>query len=77
MAAIDLRSGPVWLLVERAGGTVRVQRLDLSAARFTQRLFAGEPLHAALEADAAQAHHAVLADHLACGRIIDFQLDTL
>ncbi|HXN10824.1 MAG TPA: DNA-binding domain-containing protein [Steroidobacteraceae bacterium] len=72
MAAIDLRSGPVWLLVERTGQPVRVQRLEESAARFTQRLFAGEPLHAALEPEAAEAQQAVLAEHLRSGRIVDF-----
>lgn len=74
MAAIDLRAGPLWLLIERAGQPVRVQRLGEAAAHFTQRLFAGEPLHAALEPAAAEAQHAALAEHLACGRIVDFTL---
>lgn len=77
MAAVDLRSGPVSLLVERFDGTVRVQRLAPSTARFTQRLFAGEPLHAVLEPDIAEPHHAELADHLGCGRMVDFQLQAL
>jgi hypothetical protein len=74
MAAVDLASGPLCLLVERTGQSVRVQRLDEPAARFTQRLFAGEPLHAALEPQTPEAQHATLADHLACGRIVDFEL---
>jgi hypothetical protein len=74
MAAIDLGCGPACLLIERAGQSVLVQRLDAAAARFTQRLFAGEPLHAALETQAAETQRAVLADHLACGRMVDFEL---
>lgn len=72
MRAIDLRRGAVWLLVERTGQPVRVQRLEEMAARFTQRLFAGEPLHAALEPELADAQQAVLAEHLSRGRIVDF-----
>lgn len=77
MSAIDLRRGPVWLLVERTSQSVRVQRLEESAARFTQRLFAGEPLQAALEPEAAGAQQAVLAEHLSCGRIVDFHADPI
>jgi hypothetical protein len=72
MAAIDLLHGPVWLLVERVSQPVRVQRLPDAAARFTQRLFAGEPLHAALEPEAADTQQAMLAEHLGSGRIVDF-----
>jgi hypothetical protein len=79
MAAIDLDGGPVCLLVERAEQPVRVQRLDETAARFTQRLFAGQPLHAALEPQAVGAQHVALAqqalaEHLTRGRIVEFQL---
>lgn len=74
MAAIDLHGGPVCLLVERAEQPVRVQRLEEPTARFTQRLFAGQPLHAALEPQASGAQHAALAEHLTGGRIVDFQL---
>jgi hypothetical protein len=74
MAAIELACGPVCVLIERAGQSVRVQRLDAPSGRFTQRLFAGEPLHAALEPEAAGAQRAALAEHLASGRIVDFQL---
>jgi hypothetical protein len=72
MRALDPRRGPVWLLVERTCQPVRVQRLEEMAGRFTQRLFAGEPLHAALEPELATAQQAVLAEHLSRGRIVDF-----
>ncbi len=74
LAAVELCSGPLCLLVERADQPVLIQRVAAPAARFTQRLFAGAPLHAALEPEAGQAQHAVLADHLARGRIVDFEL---
>jgi hypothetical protein len=83
MAAVDLHGGPVHLLVERVGQQVRVQRLDDPAARFTQRVFAGEPLQAALGSDAdsdvapevVEAQQATLAEHLGLGRFVDFRTD--
>jgi hypothetical protein len=74
MAGVELSRGPLCLLIERIGQSVRVQRLEEPAARFTQRLIAGEPLHAALEPADAATQHITLADHLACGRIVDFEL---
>jgi hypothetical protein len=67
MHAIDAASGPVWLLIERDTQGVQVRRMDSTAWVLTQRLFAGEPLHAALEDEGLEA---VLADHLASGRFI-------
>ena len=75
MAAIDLREGPHRLLIERAGPSVRVLRLSPAAARFTQRLFDGEPLHVAMEPEAVEEQRAALAEHLSCGRIVEFALD--
>jgi hypothetical protein len=86
MAAIDLASAPVHLLVERDGEQlVQVLRLRPRAWRLTERLCAGVPLHAALEAaradtgaaDAAALDaelNAALADHLLSGRFVDFWL---
>jgi hypothetical protein len=70
MAAIDLAAGPVWLLIERTQSGLEVRRMSEGAARFTQRLCAGESLQAALDgaANTAEALDAVLADHLAAGR---------
>jgi hypothetical protein len=74
LAAIDPASGPVWLLVHRAETGVEVSRLSEDAWRFTAALFAGRPLHAALEeapcADAA----ALLAEHLVAGRFAEVRL---
>jgi hypothetical protein len=72
MAAIDLASGPVHLLIERGPEGVAVRRLSEAAWRFTARLAAGEPLGIALDAgaDAIEPLQAVLADHLAGGRFI-------
>jgi hypothetical protein len=69
MAAIDLAAGPVWLLIERGAAGIEVRRIASGAARFTQRLCAGDSLQAALDGAAAgDALEAVLADHLASGR---------
>jgi hypothetical protein len=74
LAAIDLESGPVWLLVHRAGTDVEVRTLSESAWCFTAALFAGRALHQALdEAQCAEAQ-AMLAEHLAAGRFSGFSL---
>jgi hypothetical protein len=74
LAAIDPASGPVWLLVHRMETGVEVRRLSEDAWRFTAALFAGRPLHAALEeapcADAA----ALLAEHLTAGRFVEIHV---
>jgi Putative DNA-binding domain len=86
MAAIDLASGPVHLLIERDGKQlVQVLRLRPRAWRLTERLCAGVPLYGALDAARTDAGataatepdtelHAALADHLVSGRFVDFQL---
>ena len=72
LSAIDPGAGPAWLLVQRFPTGVEARRMSESAWRFTSALCAGRPLAAALdearEFDAA----ALLADHLAAGRFIDF-----
>jgi hypothetical protein len=79
MRSLDLSAGPVWLLVGRERDGVQVRRIAPVAARFSARLFAGEPLQAALDAladgtEAGAELPAVLADHLASGRLIGWQL---
>lgn len=71
MAAIDLRAGPVWLLVERRAGevAVTVTRCALGAWRFAAVLFAGRPLQAAIDAAPEIDAAILLADHLAAGRL--------
>jgi len=75
LSAIYPSAGPVWLLVERLPTGVEVRRMSESAWRFTSALCDGRPLAAALdEAPDAEAS-ALLADHLATGRFIDFSLN--
>lgn len=71
LRALDLRSGPVWLLVERIEAGINVQRMSDDAWQFTAALCAGEPLHAALPEHADFDAAALLADHVAKGRFID------
>jgi Putative DNA-binding domain len=80
MAAVDPGEGPIFLLIERGADGIQVRRLSGGAWHLTQRLCAGEPLHAALEdlqaeesaeGPARDAIDALLADHLLWGRFID------
>jgi hypothetical protein len=73
LAAIDPASGPVWLIVHRADSGVELERLDEKAWRFTAALFAGRPLHRALEEAPCAAAQSVLAAHLAAGRLCGFE----
>jgi hypothetical protein len=77
MAAIDLSSGPVHLLVEREADALQVRRLNAARWQFAARLRAGEPWFAMLEEAPDADLGAWLAEHLACGRITDFQLHAL
>jgi len=72
LAAIDHASGPVWLLVHRAESGVEVTRLSETAWRFTEALFAGRPLHSALEDAPGAEAHVLLAGHLAAGLFAGF-----
>lgn len=72
MAAIDLCSGPVRLVVHRGPDGIKVLRLTESDWRLTERLCAGVPLEAALGSSQAPGATALLADHIAQGRFADF-----
>jgi hypothetical protein len=74
LAAIDVAQGPVFLLVERHDCSVRMQRLDEAAWRFTATLCAAAPLSGALQDNPDCAADALLAEHLAAGRFVDFEL---
>jgi hypothetical protein len=76
MAAIDLTSGSVHLLVQRLADEVEVLRLDESEWRFAEALFGGKTLGEALAAlpDAPAAEW--LAQHLAADRCVAFRVDT-
>jgi Putative DNA-binding domain len=77
MAAIDLLSGPVHLLIERDTAGVQVRALSAAAWDFTARLSAGRPLYAVLADGSEGDVDAWLAEHLALGRFIDFSCDTV
>jgi hypothetical protein len=74
LAAIDVADGPAPLLVQRLATGIEVARLDEPVWRITVALLAGQPLGVALlSADPCTAA-SVLAEHLAAGRFIDFDL---
>jgi len=85
LAAVDLKAGPVCLLVERGATGVEVSRLDAAAWRFAAALCGGRPLaevfaacpHPTLPRERGRVgwgHEVRLAEHLAAGRFIDFRL---
>jgi hypothetical protein len=74
MAAIDLSSGKVWLLVERNANGIEVMRLDEPRWRFAEALFSGRPLSVALESIASAQAPRWLAEHLAAGHFGGFSL---
>jgi hypothetical protein len=74
LAAIDLSSGKVWLLVERNANAIEVMRLDEPRWQFAEALFAGRPLLVALESIASAQAPRWLAEHLAAGHFGGFSL---
>ena len=74
MAAIDLDAGPVRLLVERRATGIEVTRLEEPPWRFAAALCASRPLQRAIEAAPEVDAAALLAEHLAAGRFIGFEL---
>ena len=75
LAAIDPGAGPVGLLIQRLETGIEVQRMSESAWRFTAELCAGRPLDAALESAGCVEAPALLVEHFAAGRFVDFSLD--
>jgi hypothetical protein len=74
LAAIEVGSAPVWLLVHRGADGVEVTRCIESAWRFAADLFASRPLEAAIEAHPDVEASALLAGHLLAKRFAGFQL---
>jgi hypothetical protein len=75
MASVDLSSGPIHLLVERDRHGVQVRRMSAPAWQFTASLSSGNPLFEAIAGSTQQPGdeiNALLADHLASGRFVDF-----
>jgi hypothetical protein len=74
LAAVALDAGPVRLLVERRATGVEVSRLDEAAWCFAEALFDGWSVEEALASAAGTSADALLAEHLAAGRFVDFRL---
>lgn len=74
LAGVDLGAGPVRLLVERRATGVEVSRLDKPAWCFAVALCDGWSVSEALAGAAGSSADALLAEHLAAGRFIDFHL---
>jgi hypothetical protein len=74
LGAIDLSSGPEWLLVERDANGVEVSALAECEWRFAHALCAGESLAAAIDASPDGDIPLFLARHLAAGRIVGFRI---
>jgi hypothetical protein len=75
MARIDLKSGPVHVLIERDRGGVQVRRMESWAWVFTQSLASGASLQTATERSPVPegpALNALLAEHLTSGRFINY-----
>jgi hypothetical protein len=74
LAAVDLASSAVHVMIERRASGVEVSRLDETAWRFAAALCAGKPLEVALSETDDTRTYALLAEHLAAGRYIDVRL---
>jgi hypothetical protein len=74
LAAIDLSSGAVRLLVERRVGEIEITRMDVRRWKFAEALFAGRSLSAALAVADDPDATAWLAEHLAAGHFQEFTL---
>ncbi len=75
IAAIDLESGPVRLVVNRGPNGVDARRLTPSGYDFARRLFAGERLGEILQS-AGPDGAAWLADHFVNGRLGGFRIES-
>jgi hypothetical protein len=73
MAAVDLASGPVWLVVHRGPNGVEASRLAPQAYFFVRRLCRGDALARILETAGPDAP-ALLAEQLTKGRLSGFRI---
>jgi hypothetical protein len=74
LAAIDLDTGVAHLLVEKGASGVAAHRLDEVSWRFGERLSQGEFLQAAIETTPGIDATRALAEHLALGRFVAFEV---
>ena len=72
--AIDLMAGPVWLLIERRVTGIEVTHVEESTWRFSNSLFAGQPLGAAIEHTNCPEAATTLAEHIGAGRFIAYRM---
>jgi Putative DNA-binding domain len=72
MAAIDLDSGPVFLLVHRGAEDIDLRRLSEAQWNFLRALCEGRPLQDAIDAAPGIDPAAALAEHLRAGDFIGF-----
>ena len=77
MAAVDLESGPVHLLVERVAGSVEVARIAASEWPSTRVLLQGRPLCDLIDTPASVDIPDLLARHFSAGRVVAFAADSL
>ena len=74
LGTIDLGDAPVWLLVQRLPTGIDVRRLSEPAWRCTSVLCAGQPLEEVVDLAAAIDVSRLLAEHLAAGLFIAFNV---
>lgn len=74
LAQIDLKAGPVWLLVERLKTDVEATRISEPAWHFLSALCSPRPLDDAIRAAGSLDVCAALAEHLVAGRFASFRL---
>ena len=74
LGAVDLGDAPLWLIVHRLPIGIDVRRLNEAAWRCTSALCAGRPLEEAIEGASAIDASTLLAEHLAAGRFIAFNI---
>ena len=75
LESIDFDDAPVWLLIQRLPSGMDVRRLSEPAWRFASALHHGKPLAEAVALASGVDVSALLAEHLAAGRFIAFDLE--
>lgn len=74
LAQIDINAGAVWLLAARSDEDVIVSRMNEPEWRFLSALISSRPLEEAIKAGGSIDVSAALAEHLAAGRFVGFEL---
>ena len=74
LGSVDLADAPIWLLIQRLPTGIDVRRLSEPAWRFASALRAGQPLNEAVDVASGVDVSALLAEHLAAGRFIAFNI---